>query len=265
MKVFISADIEGTAFTTYWEETEKDKNTYARAAEEMTREVRAAIDGALAAGADEILVNDAHDFGINLDPFSMPENVELIRGWSGSPMSMVEGIDETFDAAFFIGWHSPAGQCHNPLSHTMSGKPARVLLNGMPCSEFLLYSWACAMRGVPSVLLSGDQRLIELSRPLHPGLHTVAVKDGLGGLTRCKSPEWVHKAIRAAAKEALKQDLAKARIELPRKFTFDITYKETRNAVKYSFYPGFKMISEDTIRLVTTDYYTVLRAAVFCL
>ena len=85
MKVFISADIEGTAFTTYWEETEKDKLTYPRAAEEMTREVRAAIDGALAAGATEILVNDAHDYGINLDPFRMPENVSLIRGWSGSP------------------------------------------------------------------------------------------------------------------------------------------------------------------------------------
>ena len=124
MKVFISADIEGTAFTTYWEETEKDKGTYARAAEEMTREVCAAIEGALAAGADEILVNDAHDFGINLDPFRMPENVELIRGWSGSPMGMAEGIDESFDAAFFVGWHSPAGMCNNPLSRAADRRPA---------------------------------------------------------------------------------------------------------------------------------------------
>ena len=265
MKVFISADIEGTAFTTYWEETEKDKLTYPRAAEEMTREVRAAIDGALAAGATEILVNDAHDYGINLDPFRMPENVSLIRGWSGSPMCMAEGVDESFDAAFFVGWHSPAGTCNNPLSHTMSGKPASVRLNGLPCSEFLLYSWACAMRGVPSVLLTGDRRLTELSKPLHPGLVTVAVKDGLGGLTCCKSPLWVEKQIRRAAEQALRQDLKKARIELPKRFVFEITYKEVKNAVKYSYYPGFKMISDDTIRLVTTDYMTVLRAAVFCL
>ena len=240
MKVFISADIEGTAFTTYWEETEKDKGTYARAAEEMTREVRAAIDGAIEAGADEILVNDAHDFGINLDPFRMPENVELIRGWSGSPMGMAEGIDESFDAAFFVGWHSPAGMCNNPLSHTMSGKPA-------------------------SVLLTGDLRLTEISRPLHPGLVTVAVKDGLGGLTRCKSPAWVEKTIRLAAEQALRQDLEKAKIALPRRFVFEITYKETKNAVKYSFYPGFKMVSDDTIRLTTSDYMNVLRAAMFCL
>ena len=71
--------------------------------------------------------------------------------------------------------------------------------------------------------------------------------------------------IREAAEAALRQDLSKAKIGLPRKFVFDITYKEVRNAVKYSFYPGFKMIAEDTIRLTTTDYMNVLRAAVFCL
>ena len=105
MKVFISADIEGTAFTTYWNETELKDSLYSRAAREMTMEVRAAIDGAIAAGADEILVNDAHDWGINIDPNEMPECVELIRGWRGDPLSMVDGIDETFDAVFFVGYH----------------------------------------------------------------------------------------------------------------------------------------------------------------
>ena len=225
MKVFISADIEGTAFTTYWDETERDKPYYAAAQREMTQEVRAAIDGAIAAGATEILVNDAHDFAVNLDPNEMPACVELIRGWSGSPMGMVDGIDESFDAAMFVGWHSPAGTCFNPLAHTMTTKNAKVTLNGLPCSEFLLYSWACAMRGVPSVLLAGDRHLTELSRPLHPGLHTVAVKDGFGGMTRCKAPALVQQEIRAAAEAALRQDLKKARIGLPKRFTFEISYK----------------------------------------
>ena len=265
MKVFISADIEGTAFTTYWDETERDQPYYAAARLEMTREVRAAIDGAMAAGATEILVNDAHGHADNLDPNEMPACVELIRGWSGSPMGMVEGIDESFDAAMFVGWHSPAGTCNNPLSHTMSTKNASVVLNGMPCSEFLLYSWACAMRGVPSVLLAGDRRLTELSRPLHPSLVTVAVKDGYGGLTRCKAPVLVHREIREAAEAALRQDLSHARIELPKRFTFDITYRQPRDAVKYSYYPGFRPVDDLTIRLVTTDYMNVLRAAWFCL
>ena len=94
---------------------------------------------------------------------------------------------------------------------------------------------------------------------------TIAVKDGLGGLTRCKSPAWVEKTIRQAAEQALRQDLSKAKIDLPKRFVFEITYKETRNAVKYSFYPGFKMVSDDTIRLTTSDYMNVLRAANFCL
>lgn len=265
MKVFISADIEGTAFTTYWEETEKDKGTYMRAAAEMTREVRAAIDGAVAAGTTEIVVNDAHDFGINLDPNVMPECVQLIRGWSGNPLSMVEGIDESFDAAMFVGWHSPAGKKGNPLSHTMSTKPAKMTLNGIPCSEFLLYSWACAMKGVPSVLLTGDKGLTELSASLHPGLETVWVKDGLGGMTRCKAPALVEKEIRAASEKALSQDLTKARITLPNSFDFRITYKEVRMAVKNSFFPGFSMVSDDTIVMQTRNYWDVLTACKFVL
>ena len=265
MKVFISADIEGTAFTTYWDETERDKPYYAAARLEMTREVRAAIDGAIAAGATEILVNDAHGPGANIDPNEMPPCVELIRGWSGSPFGMVDGVDESFDAAMFVGWHSPAGTCHNPLSHTMSTKNAKVVLNGAPCSEFMLYSWACALRGVPSVLLAGDRYLTELSKPLHPGLFTVAVKDGFGGLTRCKSPQLVHEEIRKAAEASLRQDLQKARIELPKRFTLDITYRQPKDAVRNSFFPGFKMIDDLTIRMVTSDYMNVLRAAWFCL
>ncbi len=265
MKVLISADIEGTAFTTCWDETERDKPYYAAAQREMTREVRAAIDGAMAAGATEIVVNDAHDAAVNLMPEELPACVELIRGWSGSPLGMVDGIDESFDAAMFVGWHAPAGDARSPLAHTMSGKNARVTLNGLPCSEFLLYSWACAMYGVPSVLLAGDRRLTELSRPLHPGLYTVAVKDGAGGLTRCKAPVLVAQEIRAAAEAALRQDLDRARITLPRRFTFEVMYKEARNAVRYSYFPGFRKVDDLTIRMTTTDYMNVLRAAWFCL
>ena len=265
MKVFITADIEGTAFTTYWEETEKEKGTYARAAQEMTREVRAAIDGAIQAGATEILVNDAHDYGINLDPNAMPECVQLIRGWSGSPLSMGEGVDEGFDAAMFIGWHSPAGIKGNPLSHTMSTKPAKLTLNRIPCSEFLLYSWACAMHGVPSVLLTGDKTLTELSTPLHPALHTVWVKDGLGGLTRCKSPALVEKEIRAASEAALKQDLKHAVCTLPDHFDFRVTYKEVKQAVKCSFYPGCSLVSDDTIEMHTENFWDILTAVKFIL
>ncbi len=265
MRVFISADIEGTTFTTLWDETELGHHMYAAAAKQMTAEVKAACEGAIAAGADYILVNDAHDYAVNLDLNELPECVEVIRGWSGSPMGMVDGVDDSFDAAMFIGYHSAAGRNGNPLSHTYTTKTTGVRLNGMVCSEFLLYSWACALKGVPTLLLSGDKMLTEDSREMHPLLHTVAVKDGFGGATKCLNPALACKKIREQAEAALKEDFTKAGISLPSKFVFEVDFKEHRDAVRRSFFPGFRLEGDRTIILETEDFMDVLRAAQFVL
>ena len=265
MRVFISADIEGTTFTTLWDETELGHNLYAAAAKQMTAEVKAACEGAIAAGADYILVNDAHDHAVNLDVRELPECVEVIRGWSGSPMGMVDGVDDSFDAAMFIGYHSAAGRCGNPLSHTFTTKTTSVSLNGMVCSEFLLYSWACALRGVPTVLLSGDKMLTEDSRGLHPKLHTVAVKDGFGGSIKCLNPALACRKIREQAESALKEDLSAAGISLPGEFVFEVSFKEHRDAVRRSFFPGFRLAEDRTIVMETRDFMDVLRAVQFVL
>lgn len=145
MKIFISADIEGVATTTLWPETEKGSEDYRQHAQQMTMEVIAACEAASEAGASEIVVRDAHEDGNNLDIWKLPENVTLIRGWSGHPYSMVYGIDPSFDAAIFIGYHSAASSGGNPLSHTESLNPLSVKLNGALASEFLLYSYAAAL------------------------------------------------------------------------------------------------------------------------
>lgn len=145
MKIFISADIEGVATTTLWPETEKGSEDYRQHAQQMTMEVIAACEAASEAGASEIVVRDAHEDGNNLDIWKLPENVTLIRGWSGHPYSMVYGIDPSFDAAIFIGYHSAASSGGNPLSHTESLNPLSVKLNGTLASEFLLYSYAAAL------------------------------------------------------------------------------------------------------------------------
>ena len=225
MRVFISADIEGVTGTTAWDETEIGRPGYEAACRQMTAEVKAACEGAIAAGADYILVKDAHDSGRNIDITQLPQCVEVIRGWSGHPFSMAYGVDESFDAAFFIGYHSPAGTNGNPLSHTFTTKTTHITLNGEPCSEFMLYSWAAASVGVPTVLLSGDKALCELSSEMHPLLKTVAVKDGLGGCTRSINPGKACQRIKDTAEAALKQDLSKAGIELPESFELEISYK----------------------------------------
>lgn len=265
MKVFISADIEGITNTTIWDETDINKAVYAAAAKQMTAEVRAACEGAIAAGADYILINDAHDYAVNLDLSLLPECAEVIRGWTGSPYAMVDGIDHRFDAAMFIGYHSAAGRCGNPLSHTFSTNTVWVKLNGVKCSEFRLYSWAAAMENVPSVLLSGDKMLCEDSRDIHPLCKTVAVKDGFGGLTRSISPSLACKKIRNAAEAALKQDLSKALCALPEHFDFEICFKKHEDAIARSYYPGFRLIEDNIIRMETDNYMDVLRAVCFVL
>jgi len=263
MRVFISADIEGTTLTREWKETKKDDPEYAASCAQMTAEVKAACEAAVAAGADYILVNDAHGHGTNIDPNELPECVEIIRGWSGNPVSMADGVEQGFDAAMFIGYHSAAGRPGSPLCHTISLSPAKVRLNGLVGSEFLIFSLACTMYGVPVVFLSGDKMLCDDSAALHPLLKTVAVKDGHGRLVKCLHPKVACDRIRETAEAALRQDLNAAKRSLPESFELEISYKEAVDAVKYSYYPGFKMIDDHTIRLESKDYMEILTAIEF--
>lgn len=265
MRVFISCDIEGITTTTIWDETCTDTKPGIAGphAEQMTLEVKAACEGAIAAGADYILVKDAHETATNIDITRLPECVEIIRGWSGHPYSMATGVDKTFDAAMFIGYHSAAGRCGNPLSHTMTSKPYHVKINGTKCSEFRLYSWACALEGVPTLFLAGDKMLCDDSSDIHPLLKTVAVKDGYGGMTKSLSPALALRKIREESEKALRQDLKKALCVLPDEFDLEICYKEHRHAAAMSYYPGFEKLDDNTIKFCTKDYFEVLRAIQF--
>jgi D-amino peptidase len=156
MKVYISADIEGVAGITNWEEARKEHPTYPEFREEMTAEVVAACEGAIAAGASEILIKDAHGSGRNIIAQRLPDCARLIRGWSGHPLCMVQELDESFDALMFLGYHSKAGSDGNPLAHTLSLKVSRLAINGETASELFMHSLAAAMFKVPVVFVSGD-------------------------------------------------------------------------------------------------------------
>jgi hypothetical protein len=95
MKVYITADIEGVTGATHWDETDKKNPDYGEFQEQMTAEVVAACEGALNAGATEIWVRDAHWTGRNIIPSKLPREAKLVRGWSGHPFSMMQGLDET--------------------------------------------------------------------------------------------------------------------------------------------------------------------------
>jgi len=265
MKVFISADMEGITGTTTWEECDNKSPFYARFAEQMTREVLAAIEGATAAGATEIVVKDAHNSATNIDITQLPEHVTLIKSWSGHPYSMVDGIDASFDAVLFVGYHSAAGVLGNPLSHTMTGNPWTIKINGTYASEFMIYSYAAALEGVPTVFVSGDKNLCDAALLLHPGISAVSVKDGFGGTTINVSPKLAVKQIKKQSETALKGDLKAMIISLPKHYSVEITYKEHAYAMRKSFYPGVERVGTHTLKFETDNYFEVLRLIAFVL
>ena len=259
MKIYISADIEGVTTTCRWEETDSSHHSFPLHADQMTKEVLAACKGAIAAGATEIWVKDAHGGGNNINPTQLPKEVTLIRGWSQCPDFMVEGIDNSFDAAMFIGYHSAAGRSGNAMSHTMSGKHTGIMINGRRASEFMIYSWAAARYGVPTVFLAGDKMLCDDYADMHPSLISAAVKDGIGGAVFCRSTEATLPEIREKSEQSLRQNLSAAKITLPESFDVEVFFKEHAHAEKVSHFPGVKKLSDNVVSFHCDDYYEVLR------
>src|SRR5207302_685956 len=136
---------------------------YGRFRRLMTAEANAAIEGALAAGASKIVVNDSHWFMRNLLAEELHQAAELLSG-DPKPRSMVEGIDAGFDAALFIGYHARAGTRHAVLDHTYADRIHEVRLNGHAVGELGINATLAGVAGVPVALVSGESSLAAEAR-----------------------------------------------------------------------------------------------------
>jgi D-amino peptidase len=266
MKVYISADMEGITGITHWNETDKLKGDYGYFAEQMTREVAAACEGARKGGATEIWVKDAHETGRNIDPSALPENVRLIRGWSGHPFSMVQGLDASFDALLFVGYHSRAGSNHNPLAHTMDAHGIQYIkINDKYASEFMIHAYVAASLGVPVVFISGDKGLMDDAKVLNSNMRTLAVNEGIGDSTISIHPHVAVEQMKKEVELALKGNLDLCNIKVPENFQVEISFAEHKKAYKASFYPGVKQLSAHGVAFEAKDYFEVLRMMAFVL
>lgn len=260
MKVYISADIEGITGTTHWNETEKNLPDWVPFAKQMTDEVVAAVNGAIEAGADEIVVKDAHDSARNIDINALPEEVTLIRGWMRDPMSMISGIDESFDALILIGYHNAGGTVTNPLAHTMSAsKLHSIKINDEYASEFLLHTYAAALYDVPVVFVSGDKGLTDDVKKLNPNILTLPVKDGIGAATININPKKAIRQTQELVKTALEKDLNSMKVQLPKEFKVEVEFKDHISAYRNSFYPGAEFKEPRMVTFNTNNYFEVLR------
>jgi D-amino peptidase len=263
MKVYISADIEGITGITDWEEATKTHATYGEFRERMTDEVVAACEGAIEAGAKEILIKDAHSSGRNIIASRLPECAKLIRGWSGHPFSMVQELDESFDALLFVGYHAKAGSDDNPLAHTLRLRVMHLAINGEIASEFHMHSYAAALVNVPPVFLSGDAGICTDAQKIVPGIVTVPVSRGIGPSTLSIAPSLAVKEIREGVTRALQGNRTACRITLPKHFTLEIKYTTPVDAYRASWYPGAKHAADRTVHFESSDYFEILRAIKF--
>jgi D-amino peptidase len=257
-KLFISADIEGTAGIAHWDETEKSKADYGYFAKQMTREVKAACEGAINAGALEILVKDAHDSGRNIDPSQLPECASIYRGWARHPYCMMYGLDKTFDGVVFTGYHSPANMNTNPLSHTMDTRNNYVKINGEICSELMINSLTAAYLSVPVYCVSGDQGLCDWMKSVNPKIQTVPVSCGFGSGSKGLHPDVAVRRIRETVENAVKLPKEDCMFPMHSHFKVEINFKEHFFAQSGSFYPGARQKDVRTVEFEADDYWDVL-------
>jgi D-amino peptidase len=179
-KIYISADLEGVAGVVNDAQLGPGGFEYSRFREFMTAEVNAAIEGARAGGATEILVSDSHGNGLNLLIERLPEDVLIVRSWP-RPLAMMDGIDESFDGAIFLGYHTSTHNMEGVRAHTMSSANlTRVSLNGMPVSEAV---WNAAIAGhfdVPIIMITGDNSIVAEARETLPNIEGAVVKEARG-------------------------------------------------------------------------------------
>lgn len=264
MRLYISADMEGTAAVASWTQVDPANTTeYPYYRRLMSLEVRAAIDGARGAGVDEILVNDSHASMRNVLWDELPPDVRVIYG-NRKPFSMSEGIDAGFDAAFFTGYHAAVGTRDGVLDHTYTSETLYATrINGKTCSEAMLNAGVLGWYGVPVVLVTGDRATIDQLQAEMPWVVGVVVKDSIGRYaTNSVSPERARELIRDGARAGIERR-AQARpytFAAPIELQLDFVY--THNADFAELIPGFERIGGRTVRFVHDDYRTVFRAYV---
>lgn len=260
LKVYISADMEGIAGVVTGDQLGPQGFEYERFRGFMTNEVLAAIDGARAAGATEILVSDSHGNGENLLIERFPKDVQIVRSWP-RPLAMMEGIDASFDAVLFVGYHSSTTNPQGVRAHTMSSATlADVRLNGVSVLEAGLNAAIAGHFHVPVAMISGDDAAVKEAQALLGPIEGAVVKWNAGfHSARTLTPEASCDRIRAAAKTALGRLSAMKVYEVKAPVTLDLRFKNYRPSEVLAYLPIVERIDAHAIRFRGKDMLETIR------
>jgi len=260
LKVFISVDMEGVTGVVNGDDASRSGKDYDYFRQTMTREANAAIEGAIAAGATDIIVRDSHGSGLNLLPEMLHRSSRLIRDWSGGPMSMMEGIDASFDAAVYVGYHAKAGTPDGVLDHTSSGNVTDISVNGISMPETGYNALMAGYYDVPVVFVAGDKAVCDQARALLGTVETVAVKEGIGAAALNLHPEVAREQIRAGVEKALQNldDYKPYKLSAP--YTMTLRLKTEQSIYEGALYPGAKRTGDWELTYVAQNVLELMLA-----
>ncbi len=262
LRVFISVDMEGLSGITHGEMTSAAGAEYARGRDLMMSDLNAAIQGALDAGATDILVNDSHGSMRNIRVEQMLPPARLISH-NSKPWGMMQGISADFDAVFLIGYHARAGDPEGIMAHTGSGATIReIRIHGEPVGEGGMNVALAAHYRVPVVLATGDEALVRELRALLGDIEFVAVKRAIRRTTaELHHPQVTAGWIREAAARALRS-LPEPPPEPVSPVEVEMQYTRPDLAEIASILPGIERIAPETVRFeadTMPEAYAIIR------
>jgi D-amino peptidase len=266
MRVYISVDMEGIAGVSHHNPTSREDKEYPGAVGLMVGEANAAIDGALAGGATEVLVNDSHGGMYNLRPAELRPAARLLQGQKA--WSMVAGASPgpdgrpSHDVALFVGYHARAGHPTGTIAHTYTGRPTATRLNDRPTGEYGFNALILGSWGIPVGLVAGDDAVAAEVAEWLPWAERVVVKMGVGtsaaaSLHPDRARALVHDGAQRAVERARAGELHLLELEPP--ISIEVDYHRPIEADFAAITPGAERIGDRTVRHTGPDIETIYR------
>ena len=269
MRVHVISDMEGVGGIVKSDQTNAGRPMFEEGRKLYTEEINAAVRGAKAAGATEIVVMDCHGAGEGYTFNSLiPEDLDpaceyvVQEEWTEYTGFLEEGCD----AALFVGMHAMAGTADGVLNHTVSGQAWQNLwFNGTQVGETGINAALCGTWGCPVLLVTGDEASCREGKELlGAGLTTVAVKKGIGQTSaRMLVPARARELIEEGAKQALSDLKAVAPYDPGRPCEVKVEYKHTTAARQMRFQHGVEFLDDRTIVSKADDWWTAWKQFFF--
>lgn len=267
LKALISVDMEGIWGVVHGDQTSAESAEYGPARKWMAEDVNAVISGLLEAGVTEIVVNDSHGSMRNIVASDLNPKAILISG-SPKPLSMMQGINASFDACLLIGYHAKAGTTSAVLDHTISGSKVHAIrINGLEMPELGINSAIAGYFDVPVIMLSGDNEVGRQAQSLlGKEVVTVAVKEAIGRYAAKLVPrDEAQRLLKEGAKEAILKRAEIKPFKLSPPYKFEVEFMNSGQVDFLELVPQVKRTDARTVTFTCNDYlegYKLMRVLI---